>query len=135
MAGGVPFRAQPVAKAELIMLIDSFAEQYVLLTRERVSDGEGGLIETWGEGAAFTAAVTFDSTLSARVAEHDGVTSLYTVTVREGEPLKFHDVFKRASDGKVFRVTSDGEDVQTPSVASFAFSQVTAEEWSLADGN
>lgn len=117
------------------MLVDSFAEQYVLLTRERVSDGEGGLIEAWSEGATFTAAVTFDSTLSARVAEHDGVTSLYTVTVREGEPLKFHDVFKRASDGKVFRVTSDGEDVQTPSVASFSFSQATAEEWSLTDGN
>ena len=117
------------------MLVDSFAKHYVLLTRERVSDGEGGLIEAWSEGATFTAAVTFDSTLSARVAEHDGVTSLYTVTVREGEPLKFHDVFKRASDGKVFRVTSDGEDMQTPSVASFTFSQVTAEEWSLTNGN
>jgi hypothetical protein len=38
-------------------------------------------------------------------------------------------VFKRLRDGKIFRVTSDGDDVVTPESASFHFAQVTAEEW------
>ena len=40
---------------------------------------------------------------------------------------------KRVSDGKVFRVTSDGDDVITPPFATFSFHQVTAEEWEIAE--
>lgn len=115
------------------MLIDSIAETCTKLKETRVPDGEGGHTSEWEDGDSFIAAITFDSSLSARVAEHDGVTSLFTVTVREGEPLRFHDVFRRDSDLKTFRVTSDGEDKHTPSVASFQFSQATAEEWSLTE--
>lgn len=112
-------------------LIDEFKTPCVMLEKKRVPDGEGGFITSWAEGAEFKAAVVFDSSLEARAAEQQGVSSLYTVTTAKNAKLEYHDVFKRLSDGKIFRVTSDGDDKQTPERATFQFAQVTAEEWSL----
>ena len=47
--------------------------------------------------------------------------------------LYYHDVIKRLSDGKIFRITSDGDDKATPKSASLNMRSVSAEEWSLAD--
>lgn len=112
-------------------LIRDFAADCVMLERQRVPDGEGGFTTEWVEGEAFGAAISFNNSMEARVAEKQGVTSLYTVTTEKSRVLKFHDVFKRLTDGKVFRVTSDGDDVLTPPRATFQFSQATAEEWRL----
>lgn len=113
-------------------LIDAFKEPCVLMERQRVSDGEGGWTTSWAEGAAFNASIVRDTTLAARVAEREGVSNIYTVTTDTNAHLEFHDVFKRASDGQVFRVTSNGDDVRTPDVATFQFEQVSAEEWVLS---
>lgn len=103
----------------------------VLLDKYRVSDGEGGYIVTWKESADFKAAITFDSSMQARAAEAQGVTSMYTVTTKKNMTLEYHDVFKRLSDGKVFRVTSDGDDKATPVSATLNIRQVEAEEWMI----
>lgn len=97
------------------------------------SDGYGGYSAGWTDGAAFCAAIVFDTSLEARKAEADGVTSRYTITTGRDFVLKFHDVFRRESDGKIFRVTSDGDDSFTPLSASLDMRQVTAEEWRLPD--
>lgn len=112
-------------------LIDDFKAPCVLLLVTRTPDGEGGFATAWEEGEPFTAAITFDSSLEARRAEKEGVRSLYTVTTDRDQGLKYHDVFRRLTDNKIFRVTSDGDDVLTPARASFSFAQVTAEEWSI----
>lgn len=113
-------------------LIDAFKEPCVLMERQRVSDGEGGWTTSWVEGATFNAAIVRDTTLAARVAEKEGVSNVYTVTTDTNAHLEFHDVFKRVSDGQVFRVTSNGDDARTPDVATFQFEQVSAEEWVLS---
>lgn len=113
-------------------LLESAMTDVVLLDKTTEPDGEGGFISSWKEGAPFKAAITFDSSLQARIAEKQGVTSLYTVTVKKNVTLEYHDVFKRLSDGKVFRVTSDGDDKYTPESASLDMRQVTAEEWVIA---
>ena len=48
--------------------------------------------------------------------------------------LEYHDVLRRVRDGKVFRVTSDGDDKYTPESATLNMRQVTAEEYIL-NGN
>ena len=101
------------------------------LEKVRQPDGEGGYITTWNTGATFEAAITFDSSIEARTAQAQGVTSLYTVTTRKALTLEYHDVFRRKSDGKIFRVTSDGDDKHTPASAHLNMRQVTAEEWSV----
>lgn len=113
-------------------LIDAFKEPCVLMEKQRVSDGEGGWTTSWVEGAAFNAAIVRDTTLAARVAEKEGVSNVYTVTTDTNAHLEFHDVFKRTRDGQVFRVTSNGDDMKTPDVATFQFEQVSAEEWVLS---
>jgi hypothetical protein len=113
-------------------LMNQYVEDCTLLEKVRVSDGEGGWTTTWTDGMPFRAAIAYDSTLNARIAEKEGMKALYTVTTEKSAPLDFHDVFRRESDGQVFRVTSDGTDVMTPASASFQVSQVNAEEWSLA---
>lgn len=103
----------------------------VLLEKIRTPDGEGGFITSWKDGASFKAAITFDSSMQSRIAEKQGVTSLYTVTTNKSAMLEYHDVFRRVSDGKIFRVTSDGDDKFTPNSASLNMRQVSAEEWEL----
>lgn len=112
-------------------LIDSSMEDAVLIEKVRIPDGEGGFVTTWKDGARFKSAITFDASLSARIAEAQGVKNVYTVTTRKNTVLSFHDVFKRVSDGKVFRVTSDGEDSASPKGSTLSIRQVSAEEWSL----
>ena len=45
--------------------------------------------------------------------------------------LQYHDVVRRQRDGKIFRITSDGDDNHTPAAATLNMRQVTAEEWEL----
>lgn len=113
-------------------LIDVMMEDCTMLDKRTVSDGLGGFTTEWVDGAEFRATVVKDSTMAARVAEKQGVTELYTVTVDKGLSLQYHDVFRRQSDGAVFRVTSNIVDSETPSVATFQIGQVTAERWELA---
>ena len=113
-------------------LLKEAYEDVVMMEKTRVPDGEGGFFTSWEEGAFFKAAITFDNSIDARIGEKQGVSSRYTVTVPKNARLEFHDVFRRVSDGKVFRVTSDGDDKMTPQRASFQFCQVSAEEWVLA---
>lgn len=111
-------------------MIEESMTQCVIMQKTRTPDGEGGFITEWTESAAFRASITFDTSLQARVADKQGVSSLYTVTTSKNAKLEYHDVFKRLSDGKIFRVTSDGDDKQTPIRAGFGqYLQVTAEEW------
>ncbi len=112
-------------------LLQEYMEPCQLLEKKRVPDGEGGFDSSWTDGAEFNAAVECNTSLQARTAEKQGVTSLYTVTCEPNAVLEYHDVFRRLRDGKIFRVTSDGDDVRTPERASFQVSQVTAEEWEL----
>ena len=112
-------------------LLDSAMESFVFMNKARVDDGESGYITTWAEGAEFTANARFDSSMQARIGEAQGVTALYTITTRKAVTLEYHDVVKRVSDQKIFRVTSDGDDVKTPESAGLNMRQVTAEEWKI----
>lgn len=117
-------------EAEL-SLFNEFMEQCSIMNKTKLPDGEGGFVVSWSDGASFMAAIVEDSSMQARTAEKLGVTSMYTITTDKNVGLKYHDVFKRSSDNKVFRVTSDSDDKHTPSMSSFQFEQVSAEEWEL----
>jgi hypothetical protein len=106
-------------------------QECVILNKVTTADGYGGFRTVYTDGAHFDAAITFDTSIQARTAEKQGVTSLYTVTTKKALTLEYHDVFRRLDDGKLFRVTSDGDDKFTPSSASLNMRQVTAEEWEI----
>lgn len=112
-------------------LIDDFTSECVMIDKKSVADGYGGFVPRWVKGAPFNAAITLDTSMGARVAEQEGVTALYTITTKKNINLQYHDVFKRNSDGKIFRVKSDGDDKHTPVSATLNMRQVSAEEWTL----
>lgn len=112
------------------LLTDSY-EDVTMIDRITALDDRGGVEVKWVEGAPFKAAITLDSSIQARVAEHEGVTGLYTVTTNRSINLQYHNVFRRERDKKIFRVTSDGDDNLTPKSATLDMRQVSAEEWEL----
>ena len=90
-------------------------------------DGYGGVITTWKEGAEIEAAISYDTSMQARLAEKQGVTSLYTIVTKKSVKFRFHDIIKRASDGVIFRITSNGDDNKTPESAGLNMRVVSAE--------
>jgi len=115
-------------------LLNEAMEACVLLDRKTTADGYGGYTTEWTDGAEFKAAIVLDNSMQARTAEKAGVTALYTVTTTKAMNLQYHDVFRREEDGKIFRVTSDGDDKKTPSSANLNMRLVSAEEWKLPGG-
>lgn len=115
-------------------LLSDAMEKCIFLNKTKTADGYGGYIDTYADGVEFQAAITFDTSIEARVGEKQGVTSRYTVTTSRAMVLEYHDIFRRARDGKIFRVTSDGDDKFTPASTALDMRQVTAEEWTLTGG-
>lgn len=115
------------------LLIEAM-EPCEMLDKRTSPDGRGGYVTEWIAGAEFSAAITLDTSLQARIGEAQGVTALYTITTSRAMNLQYHDAIRRISDGKIFRVTSDGDDKKTPLSATLDMRQVSAEEWALPSG-
>ena len=112
-------------------IMNDYVEPCTFLEKTRVPDGEGGWEVSWVDGMEFEAAITHSSSIEARVAESEGMTSTFTVWTPKDMPLDFHDVFRRERDGQVFRVTSQGDDEHTPASATFQLCHANAERWQL----
>lgn len=115
-------------------LLEEAMESCVMIDKTTQPSEYGGVKPVWVDGAPFVAAIVFDSSMPARLASVQGVTDLYTVTTRKDVTLNYHDVFRRVRDGKIFRVTSDGDDKATPASASLNMRVVSAEEYEVTDG-
>lgn len=114
-------------------LYERMAVACARLVEKTEPDGEGGFRTALTVGDGFVAAIVRDSSTASRIAEHDGVRNVYTVTT--DEPLRYGDLFQRASDGQVFRCTANADDGAAPSCASFGFGQCSAEELEAPDGD
>lgn len=112
-------------------LLDEAMETFVIMNKISTPDGYGGRTVVWTEGAEIKGALAFNSSLEAQVAMKQGVTSVYTLVTSKAIQLDYHDVVKRVSDGKILRITSDGDDLKTPASASLDMRNVTCEEWKL----
>lgn len=117
-------------------LFEAMMEDCELMDLTSAPDGEGGFINKRTPGAPFKAAVKLDSSTLAKIAEKDGVESLYTITTGKGAVLKDGFVFRRKKDEDphdAFMVTSDGTDNQAPDVSTLDLRQVSAKKWRIPD--
>lgn len=112
-------------------LLSDAMEKCTILNKTRIDDGDGGFITTYTDGVEFSGALVKDTSTQMTIAMAQGVKAAYTVTTARNVVLDFHDVFRREKDKKIFRVTSDGIDKNTPMSASLDMRQVTAEEWEI----
>lgn len=114
-------------------LLDSAFELCTMIDHVYVPDGQGGGDYVWTDGAQFEAAIVFNSSIQAKVAEKQGVTALYTVTTRKNVGLLYRQVFRRESDKATFRITSDGTDNKTPKGAGLNMRNYNAERYELTE--
>ena len=112
-------------------LLDDFARPCVLMEKTRVPDGAGGHLTTWAEGAEFENYQALDTSMEARRAEKEGVTSVYSALVRKDLAIKYNDAFKDKSTGLTYRVTSNPDEKQAPKSSTFDLKFFTAERWDL----
>lgn len=112
-------------------LLDDFARPCVLMEKKRVPDGEGGYTTTWTEGAEFMNYQALDTSMEARRAEKEGVTSLYSALVDKAVPIDYNDYFKDLQTCQTYRVTSEPTDKEAPRSASFNLKFFTAERKAL----
>lgn len=108
-------------------LIESMMKAFVILDTATVPDGFGGYDEVLKEGAPFDAAATMKSTTDAQIAYQQGMKRIYAVVTKQTVKLKQGMKIKRVHDGLMLRVTSNADDMQTPSMSDLAFAQVSAE--------
>lgn len=113
-------------------LLQSMMEPCVMMDKTTVN-GPMGFTTAWVEGAAFDAFVCKETAPELVVAEKQGVKETFTVVVMKDIPLEYHDVFKRISDGEVFRLTSNVKDDAAPAVAStpVQIAKANCERWEL----
>lgn len=116
-------------------LFERSLEDCTMIDRRLVKDGQGGYTSSWRDGVDFAAAVVKNQSDEVTVAEAQGTKAIYTVCTHKAINLQYHDVFRRESDKKIFRVTSDGGDSATPTSAVLNMRTVTAEEWVLPNPN
>ena len=108
-------------------LLNDFARQCVLMEKTRVPDGEGGYTIDWTDGATFLNYQALDTSIEARTAEKQGVTSVYSALVDKDVPIEYGDYFKEKESGTVYRVASHPDEKQAPKSASFSLKFFTAE--------
>ena len=82
-------------------LLNDFARPCVLMEKARVEDGEGGYTIDWKDGVTFQNYQALDTSLEARRAEKQGVTSVYSALVDKDVPIEYGDYFKEKERGTV----------------------------------
>ena len=112
-------------------LLEDFARPCVLIEKTREEDGAGGYLVTWTEGVSFSNYQALDTSMEARRAEKEGVTSLYNALVTAALPIVYNDVFKDTETGLTYRVTSNPEEKIAPASATMDLKFFTAERWDL----
>ena len=108
-------------------LLSDFGKICVFKEKTRTPDGEGGYTIDWTDGATFLNYQALDTSMEARRAEKQGVTSVYSALVDKDVPIKYGDYFKEKESGTVYRVTSNPDEQQAPKSASFTLKFFTAE--------
>lgn len=112
-------------------LLENALEDFTVIDKSTVADGYGGVVNTWTDGAKIIGVMVFGNSGLAQVAQALGSTSSYVFTVKKNTLLDFHTVVRRESDKKIFRLTSNSDDLKTPEGAGLNMRQYYAEEWKL----
>lgn len=112
-------------------LLNNAFEDFVCLAHSKVDDNSGGYTTEWTDGATIQGAMVFENSQETKTGHEMRVASDYSFITRKNVILNYHDVLRRKSDNKIFRITSDGDDLATPSTATLDMRLVSAEEWKL----
>ena len=112
-------------------LMDEYSVECVLLVKTREDDPLGGYTTKWTDGVSFQAAWEYESAPEITVAQQEGVARTYRIYVHKTLDLDYHEVFRRADNGQIYRVTTPGTDRKTPSFSRLNKRLIEVEKWEL----
>lgn len=100
-------------------------------TGESYPDGMGGHTDIYSEGAKFKAFVRQDVIKQDVTGQQQVLSEHFTVIVHSNMRLKYHELFRRESDGQVFRLMSNTTDAAAPGFSSVGLAKASCERWEL----
>lgn len=112
-------------------LMDEYSTECVLLAKTRKDDPLGGYKTAWTPGIHFMAAWEYENAPEITVAEQQGVERTYRIYVDRTLDLDYHEVFRRADNGQIYRVTNPGTDRVTPRFSRLNKRLIEVEKWEL----
>lgn len=112
-------------------LLDDLKQEFQLLTKTRVSDGQFGSKVVWVPGITFYGTLEYMGAPEMVVAQQQGVSRVYRIYVDKALDLDCHEVFKRVEDEQVFRVTNPGPERNTPPSSMLNKRLIEIEKWEL----
>lgn len=116
-------------------LLESGMNRCVVVNQIKVSDGAGGIITRYEDGAEFDAAIVLDDSREMVIAQAERAVSNYKVYTRRNTQLKHDDIIKQLADADrgvdelILKITSDGTEKKTPKTAGLQISVSTAKKW------
>lgn len=115
------------------MGIEKFYEQFIVLKKERVSDGMGGFKITYTEKGLIYGVVSATNSTEMRIAEQQGNKILYSFNTRKDSEVEYQNFIKRVSDNSCYRITSNSADLITPKMSRMNFKVLYAEKIELIE--
>ena len=117
-------------------LLDEFKDTYIVMNQEDSDDEFGSYNASYSESEIeFEGSLGFTESHIQSEVESLGLKENYKLLIPKDVCLSMHQVIKRKSDGKFFRVTSDSSNVFTPASSPLNLRFVTVEGWSLEDNS
>lgn len=115
-----------------VNLIEGMFVRCVALRRAPEGDAMGGYGGGWTEDGEFDAAILKRGDAVGIEGQRAALEERFIAVIPEGVALRFHDVFRRRSDGAVFRVIGDNGDAAAPGPSTVRITRVPCERWDLS---
>lgn len=109
-------------------LLDLSMQECVMMDKKTVSDGEGGYLTVYSEGARFMASVVPENQGLDKIARAISEAVTYRVTTRRNVSLSVYDIFRTVGDGQTYRISYSNVQ-STPETADLDMRVTTAERW------
>ena len=109
------------------MALTDYFEPFIRMDRRSTPDGMGGFDGEWLEGEPFEAGISTLSSREAQIAYQAGTQTIFTIVTSKTVRLEQTDTVKRVKDGRLYGITGNAGDMETPNAAEMQFWQVTAE--------